>query len=212
MLGRAKRAEAHANKCVLICEAPDRRRLEARKQTIRDEIRRMRYLSYDKEKLETRLARLSGGVAEIHVGAHSAPEQKQLVLRYQKALCALQSAQRSAVVPGGGATYRHLASRIERQWKNGGSRTAAAAMLTWALRLPEGQLIKSVGGDPILLRDSAENLPQRSRRVFDVCERAYVDPSRLEILDSAEITGEVVKRSISAAATILRSEVSVAKL
>ena len=211
MLGRARRVEVHANKCVLVCEAPDRRRLEARKQAIRDEILRVRYLSYDKEKLETRLARLTGGVAEVHVGAHSAPEQKQLVRRYQKSLHALQSAQRSAVVPGGGATYAHLASGIERQSKSGDRKTAAAAMLTWALRVPKSQLIKSVGGGSISLHGAEGNHPQPLQRVFDVCERAYVDSNEAGILDAAEITGEVVKRSVSAAATILRCEASVRK-
>ncbi len=210
MLGRAKRVEIHPNKCLMICEAPDRRRLEARKREIRNEIRRVRYLSYDKEKLEIRLARLTGGVAEVHVGAHSTPEQKQLVRRYQKSVHALRSAQRSAVVPGGGATYTHLASSIERRTKNGDE--PAPAVLAWALRVPEDQLIKSVGGDSMRPHGYARGLPQSPQRVFDVCDRAYVNPAESGILDTTEIIGEVVKRSISLAATILRCEASVSKL
>ncbi len=211
MLGRAKRVEVRANQCVMICEAPDRRRLEMRKRAIRDEILRVRYLSYDKEKLETRLARLTGGVAEIHVGAHSTAEQKQVVRRYHKSLYALRSAQRSAVVPGGGATYALLASGIERQPQSGEGRAAAAAMLAWALRMPERQLTQSVGRDSGLLHDAEGSYPQLSQRVFDVCERTYVDPYESGILDAAEVTREVIRRSISAAAIILRCEACVSK-
>ncbi len=215
MLGQARRAEVSASKCTFLCDAPDPSRVEARKQSIRAEIRRTRYLSYDKEKLEARLARLSGGVAEVLVGAYSASERKQEVLRYQKALHAYQSARRSSVVPGGGSAYAYLASQFENGRCKGAvgsaDKVAAGAMAAAALRQPERQLIRSVESDPHLPRLVSGSRSDQPLRVFDVHAGAFASSSRAGVFDSAEIVAEAATRAVSAAATILRSEVSLAR-
>ena len=211
MLGKADRVEVSSNNCVLIRETPDCRMVEARKQMIRQELQRERYLSYDREKLQIRLARLSGGIAELRVGAHSQQQQKQQILRYRKAVHALQSARRSGVLPGAGSVYAHVASRLD-SYAPSKADKFAFGVLSSALRQPLCQLATSVGFEfTSKLGNGGSVNESRPAQVFDVCERRFTDTGKADIYDSTEIVIASVKRAVSIARTLLKSDVSIVK-
>lgn len=209
MLGRADRVEVDSNKCLFICKDLDRRMIDARKQAIRDDLRRVRYLSYDRERLQIRLARLSGGFAELRVGSHSLPERKQHMLRYQKALCALQSAKRSGVLPGAGSICAQIASQLDERAREN---SIGYKILASALRRPLFQLIESVGieSTPGIRSDATGK--SHSIQVFDVRKREYTENCNAEIYDSAEIVRAYIRCAVSIAGTLLKSGVSITRM
>ncbi len=209
MLGKVDRVEVDSNKCVLIRKNPDRRMIDARKQMIRDDIRRVRYLNYDRERLQIRLARLSAGFAELQVGAHSLPERKQHMLRYQKALSALRSAKRSGVLPGAGSICAQIASQLDECARE---KTIAYKILASALRRPLSQLIASVGYESKFGFRSDTASESHSKRIFDVRKREFTENCNAEVYDSAEIVGAYIKRAVSITGTLLKTGVSITRL
>ncbi len=210
MLGNADQVEVSFNSCVMIRKSADSRRLEARKQMIRHELQSMRYLSYDREKLQIRLARLSGGIGELRVGAHSQQEQKQKMVRYRKALCALQSAKRFGVVPGAGSICAQVGSELNRH-AQGNTDNISFGALSSALHRPLRQLTASVGHQGTGMFNGGFDDQHQAARVFDVRKRDFANLAEAKIYDSAEIVAASVKHAVSVAATLLKSDVSISR-
>ena len=165
---------------------------------------------YDREKLQERLAKLSGGVAVIKVGAATEVELKEKKARVEDALHATRAAVEEGIIPGGGVTLLRAAKAIdglsfEHDQKLG------ADILKRALEEPLRQLVRNAGleGSVVVERLSHETRPEWG---FDVMKEDYVDLVAAGIIDPAKVTRSALENAASVAGMILTTEALVTEL
>ena len=165
---------------------------------------------YDKEKLQERLAKLSGGVAVIKVGAATEIELKEKKARVEDALHATRAAIEEGVIPGGGATLLRVASAVDALGLEGDLHTGAE-ILKRALQEPLRQLVANAGleGSVVVEHLSRE---KRANWGFDVMSESYVDLVRAGIIDPAKVTRSALENAASVAGMILSTEALVTDL
>jgi len=159
---------------------------------------------YDKEKLQERLAKLSGGVAVIKVGAATEIELKEKKARVVDALHATRAAIEEGIIPGGGATLLRAASAVD-ALELGGDEGTGAEILKRALQEPLRQLVANAGleGSVVVERLSRE---KRRNWGFDVMSESYVDLVKAGIIDPAKVTRSALENAASVAGMILSTE------
>ena len=204
MLGQADEAVIHADHAALRGPAGHDDAIERRRAELRLRIAREKHLSYDREQLQRRLARLSGGVARVRVGGLTAPERQARLIAARKAVAALRAA-RGGVVAGGGVIPLRLAALAAAEAKDGSAAGAAARLLAQSLRLIPLTLIGNSSGDaaPWLARLEAA---RSAGRGIDLRTMAIVDLAAAGIVDPLPIVEGTIRRAVSAAATLLRVE------
>ena len=165
---------------------------------------------YDKEKLQERLAKLSGGVAVIKVGAASEIELKEKKARVEDALHATRAAIEEGIIPGGGATLLRAASAVDSLALDGDQHTGAE-ILKRALQEPLRQLVANAGleGSVVVEHLSRE---KRASWGFDVMSESYVDLVKAGIIDPAKVTRSALENAASVAGMILSTEALVTDL
>src|SRR5437879_138016 len=159
---------------------------------------------YDKEKLQERLAKLSGGVAVIKVGAATEIELKEKKARVEDALHATRAAIEEGIIPGGGVTLLRAAPAIDKLTLEGDQRVGAD-ILKRALEEPLRQLVRNAGleGSVVVEHMSHE---KRNNWGFDVMSEQYVDLVKAGIIDPAKVTRTALENAASVAAMILTTE------
>ncbi|MBV9577166.1 MAG: chaperonin GroEL, partial [Chloroflexi bacterium] len=165
---------------------------------------------YDREKLQERLAKLSGGVAVIKVGAATEVELKEKKARVEDALHATRAAVEEGVIPGGGVTLLRAAKAVEGLQLEGDERVGAD-ILRRALEEPVRQLVRNAGleGSVVVERLSRED---RTNWGFDVMSEDYVDLVAKGIIDPAKVTRSALENAASVAGMILTTEALVTDL
>jgi chaperonin GroEL len=165
---------------------------------------------YDKEKLQERLAKLSGGVAVIKVGAATEIELKEKKARVEDALHATRAAIEEGIIPGGGATLLRAASAVDALALEGDQHTGVE-ILKRALQEPLRQLVANAGleGSVVVEHLSHE---KRASWGFDVMSEAYVDLVKAGIIDPAKVTRSALENAASVAGMILSTEALVTDL
>lgn len=204
MLGRADEAKIEQNFTTVIGGAARGDALETRRKEIRLRIARERYLSYDREQLELRLARLSRGFARLHVGGVTAADRSIRLTAARKAVAALQAA-RDGVVPGGGTVLLRLASGLVPGQGDDMARLAARRLAREALRQIPATMIGNAGADPLMWLGRIEGA-RKPGDGLDLETMALGDLRRAGILDPATVLGGTIERAFSAAATLLRAD------
>jgi len=166
---------------------------------------------FDTEKLQERLAKLSGGVAVIHVGAATEVEMKEKKLRIEDALHATRAAVQEGIVPGGGTAYircidhvKDLVATLE-----GDERTGALIVLK-ALEAPLRQIVLNAGGEGSLVVEKLKSEPKTVG--YDALTDTYKDMFESGIVDPTKVTRSALQNASSIAATLLTTEVGVAEL
>jgi chaperonin GroEL len=165
---------------------------------------------YDKEKLRERLAKLSGGVAVIKVGAATEMELKEKKARVEDALHATRAAIEEGIIPGGGATLLRAAAAVDALELEGDQHTGAE-ILKRALQEPLRQLVANAGleGSVVVEHLSRE---KRTNWGFDVMSESYVDLVKAGIVDPAKVTRSALENAASVAGMILSTEALVSDL
>jgi chaperonin GroEL len=165
---------------------------------------------YDREKLQERLAKLSGGVAVIKVGAATEVELKEKKARVEDALHATRAAVEEGVIPGGGVTLLRAAKAID-SLSLEGDQKVGAEILKRALEEPVRQLVRNAGleGSVVVERLSREDRPNWG---FDVMSEDYVDLLAKGIIDPAKVTRSALENAASVAGMILTTEALVTEL
>src|SRR5438309_4379484 len=165
---------------------------------------------YDREKLQERLAKLSGGVAVIKVGAATEVELKEKKARVEDALHATRAAVEEGIIPGGGVTLLRAAPAISGLHLEGDQRVGAD-ILKRALEEPLRQLVRNAGleGSVVVEHMSHETRPNWG---FDVMAEDYVDLVNAGIIDPAKVTRTALENAASDAAMILTTEALVTEL
>ncbi|MEM8611619.1 MAG: TCP-1/cpn60 chaperonin family protein, partial [Cyanobacteria bacterium P01_H01_bin.105] len=162
--------------------------------------------SYDKEKLQERLAKLSGGVAVIKVGAATETEMKDRKLRLEDAINATKAAVEEGIVPGGGTTLAHLAPGLE-EWSNAnlaGEELIGALIVTRALTAPLKRIAENAGQNGAVV---AERVKEKEFNIgFNAATNEYVDMLSAGVVDPAKVTRSATQNAASIAAMVLTTE------
>jgi chaperonin GroEL len=162
--------------------------------------------SYDKEKLQERLAKLAGGVAVIKVGAATETEMKDRKLRLEDAINATKAAVEEGIVPGGGATLAHLVPDLE-AWaadKLTGEELIGAMIVTRALSAPLKRIAQNAGQNGAVI---AEKVKDKDFNIgYNAATNEFVDMLAAGIVDPAKVTRSALQNAASIAAMVLTTE------
>ncbi|MEG1711318.1 MAG: chaperonin GroEL [Clostridia bacterium] len=207
MLGQAKSVRVDKDNTTIVDGAGDKNAINDRIRQIKNQIT-VTTSEYDKEKLQERLAKLSGGVAVISVGAATEIELKEKKLRIEDALAATRAAVEEGIVPGGGVALLSAIKEIEKLAKTlfGDERTGAE-VIAHAVKAPIMQIAKNAGQDGSViiyrvLQDGANKLNYG----YDVLTESYVDMVEQGIIDPTKVTRCALQNAASVASTLLTTE------
>ena len=168
--------------------------------------------SYDKEKLQERLAKLAGGVAVIKVGAATETEMKDKKLRLEDAINATKAAVEEGIVPGGGTTLAHLAP-ILKDWSEkslSGEELIGANIVEASLTAPLMRIAENAGANGAVIAENVKAKPFNDG--FNAATGEYVDMSSAGIVDPAKVTRSGLQNAASIAGMVLTTECIVADL
>ena len=206
-LGRAQRVVVDREHTTIIGGLGDRAVIDGRKQQIRQQIEKATS-DYDREKLQERLAKLSGGVAVIKVGAATEIEQKLRKSRVEDAISATKAAAEEGIVPGGGVVLMNAAAKLA-DLKLEGDEAVGVRALRRALEEPLRQLVENAGleGSVVAEEVRRQQRGQNSANIgFDVNTEEYTDMVKRGIIDPAKVTRSAVENAVSIAGMILTTE------
>ena len=162
--------------------------------------------SYDKEKLQERLAKVAGGVAVIKVGAATETEMKDRKLRLEDAINATKAAVEEGIVPGGGTTLAHLTPQLE-EWANStlkGEELTGALIVARALAAPLKRIAENAGLNGAVI---AERVKEKPFNVgFNAATNEFVDMFEAGIVDPAKVTRSALQNAASIAGMVLTTE------
>ncbi len=205
-LGRAKTVKVNKDTTVIVDGMGEKQNIESRINTIKSQISESTS-DYDREKLQERLAKLSGGVGVIKVGAATEVEMKERKLRIEDALNATKAAVEEGIVAGGGTILLQLVEDMK-EFKYDGEIGMGVEIVKRAFETPIKQISENAGlnGGVIL-----ENVKKLGKDIgFDAKNEEYVDMFEKGIIDPAKITRSAIQNSASVASLILTTEVVVA--
>jgi chaperonin GroEL len=203
-LGRAKRAVVDRDSTTIIGGTGDKAAIEARKQQIRQLVEKSTS-DYDREKLEERLAKLSGGVAVIRVGAPSEAEMKSRKEALEDAIAATKAAVAEGIVPGGGlALLRAIDAVSKEEAKVDGDERTGLQILRRALDAPTRQIAENSGVDGGVVVNQMRN--GTGTTGFDAARQEYVDLVQAGIIDPTKVVRIGLENAVSVASLLLLSE------
>ena len=210
MLGTARRITINKDTTTIVAEGNEAA-VGARCEQIKKQMDETDS-TYDKEKLQERLAKLAGGVAVVKVGAATETEMKDKKLRLEDAINATKAAVEEGIVPGGGTTLAHLAPALE-EWANGnlsGEELIGANIVAAALTAPLMRIAVNAGANGAVV---AENVKSRSNNEgYNAANGDYVDMLAAGIVDPAKVTRSGLQNAASIAGMVLTTECIVADL
>ena len=210
MLGRAKSVKVQKENTIIVDGCGNKDEISARIAQIKAQIEETTS-EFDKEKLQERLAKLSGGVAVIRVGAATETEMKEAKLRMEDALSAAKAAVEEGIIAGGGSAYIHATKEVEKvvEAMDGDEKTGGRIILK-ALEAPLFHIAANAGleGSVIInkVRESEVGMG------FDAYNEKYVDMVEAGILDPAKVTRSALQNATSVASTLLTTESVVANI
>lgn len=161
---------------------------------------------YEKEKLQDRIAKLSGGVAVIKVGAITETEMKEKKLRLEDAINATRAAVEEGIVPGGGATFSHLAESLKTWAKNNlyDDELLGAMIITRAIEKPLQRIVENSGRNGALITDLVQN--HDFEIGYDALDDTLVNMYEKGIIDPAKVVRTTLQNAASIASMILTTE------
>ncbi len=208
-IGRAGRVEIGRAETIIADGAADPAALAARLAAIREQIAGARYLAFDREQHEQRLARLSGKLAMLRLGAPSAVELERRRQAAKAAVAAARQARAGGAVAGGGAALLHAATGLGHPADPSGVDGAAASVLARALGAPLRTIIGNRGGDGEQI-GAAVAASGDARCGYDAAADQVTDMFAAGIVDACEVTVEALLRAVSTAATLATVAVATA--
>ncbi len=207
-LGKAGKVVATKEDTTLVEGQGDPARIKGRIEEIKVEIDKSTS-DYDKEKLQERLAKLSGGVAVIRVGAATETELKEKKHRVEDALSATRAAVEEGIVPGGGVALITAREAIKDLKFDDEDETVGVNIVRKALDVPMAKISENAGQDGAVVIESVRRAQeeQKNKNIgFDVIKGEYVDMVKVGIIDPAKVTKGALENAASIAAMILTTE------
>ena len=209
-LGRAKSVKVQKENTIIVDGCGNKEEISARIAQIKAQIEETTS-EFDREKLQERLAKLSGGVAVIRVGAATETEMKEAKLRMEDALSAAKAAVEEGIIAGGGSAYIHATKEVEKvvEALDGDERTGGRIILK-ALEAPLFHIAANAGlGGSVIINKVRESEVGMG---FDAYNEKYVDMVEAGILDPAKVTRSALQNATSVASTLLTTESVVANI
>jgi chaperonin GroEL len=208
MLGKARRLTLTKDTTTIVAEGNEAA-VKARCEQIRRQMDDTDS-SYDKEKLQERLAKLSGGVAVIKVGAATETEMKDRKLRLEDAINSTKAAVEEGIVPGGGTTLAHLAAELA-TWAASnlkGEELIGATIVERSLTAPLKRIAENAGQNGAII---SERVKEKEFNVgYDAANGEYVDMFAAGIVDPAKVTRSALQNAASIAGMVLTTECIIA--
>jgi chaperonin GroEL len=206
-LGTARRIEVSKDDCTIIEGAGNAETIQARVQQIRDHIEKTDS-DYDREKFQERLAKLTGGVAVISVGASTEAEMKQTKARMEDALHATRAAVEEGILPGGGVALLRAINSVGKL-KLEGDEAIGADIVARALEAPAGMIASNCGRDGAVIVDEVRQL--KGSMGFDASKGDFTDMLEAGVLDPAKVVRSALSNAASIAGLMLTTQVLVTK-
>jgi chaperonin GroEL len=210
MLGKARRLIVDKDNTTLIEGAGKKADINARVQAIRNQVEKTTS-DYDREKLQERLAKLTGGVAIIRAGAATETEMKERKDLIEDAMHATKAASEEGVIPGGGvALLRAMEGVAKARDKASGDEKVGVDIVQRALRAPTMQIAQNGGVDGAVV---VEEILERSAKTptigYDASTDEYVDMIKAGIIDPAKVARSALQNAASMAGLLLTTNVMV---
>jgi chaperonin GroEL len=209
-LGQAKRVLVRREDTTIIGGAGSRPAIEGRSRELRQQIADATS-DYDKEKLEERLARLSGGVGVVRVGAASETEMKSRKEAFEDAISATKAAVAEGIVPGGGLALLRAIDRVaEEEAKTDGDERTGIRILKRALEAPSRQIAENSAADGGVV---VERMRAGSGNYgFDAATGRYGDLMEAGIIDPTKVVRLALENAVSVASVLLLAEATLTEL
>ena len=210
MLGTAASVKVTKDNTVIVDGSGEKAEIEARIKQIRNE-HEASTSDFDREKLQERLAKLSGGVAVIKVGAATETELKERKLRIEDALNATKAAVEEGIVAGGGVALANTIKAVEKYVNSlGGDEKTGAAIIMRALEEPVRQIAENAGKEGSVV--IAEVKTCKAGTGFNAITEEYVDMISAGIVDPAKVTRSALQNAASVSATLLTTEAGIVEV
>lgn len=208
-LGRARRIVADKDKTTIVDGKGEQKTIKARVEQIKAQIKKSDS-EFDREKLQERMAKLSGGVGVIKVGAATEVELKELKHRIEDALAATKAAVEEGIVPGGGVALVDVIRVVGDVKVEDEDEKVGLNIIKKALEFPIRQIATNAGKDGSVI---IEEVRKREKGVgYNAAKDEYVDMIKAGIIDPLKVTRSALQNASSVAAMVLTTEVAVTDL
>ena len=207
-LGKAEKVVADKDNTTIVGGKGDAAQIKGRIEQIRVEIDKSTS-DYDKEKLQERLAKLSGGVAIIRVGAATETELKEKKHRVEDALSATRAAIEEGIVPGGEIVFINAVSSLDKVKMDGDDETIGVAIVRKALEAPIRRLAENAGQDGAVIIENVRRLAKEQGNKhlgYNVITEEYGDMLKAGVIDPLKVVRGALENAASIAAMILTTE------
>ena len=206
-LGQAKKIEVSKDACTIIDGAGNQDEIDKRVQQIRNHIEGTDS-DYDREKFQERLAKITGGVAIISVGAATEAEMKQTKARMEDALHATRASVEEGILPGGGvALLRSIEAAAGAKAK--GDEKIGVEIVVRALEAPIRQIANNCGEDGSVIADEVKD--KKTNEGYNAKTGEYVDMYKAGVIDPAKVVTSALKHASSIAGLMLTTSVCVTR-
>ena len=207
-LGRSEKVEADKDNTTIIGGKGDSKAIKGRIDQIRVEIDNTTS-DYDREKLQERLAKLSGGVAIIRVGAATETELKEKKHRVEDALSATRAAVEEGIVPGGGVALINAMVGLDALKMDNEDAKIGVAIVRKSLEVPMRKIAENAGKDGSVVVENVRQAQKKTKNLhfgYDVLREEYLDLVKAGVIDPAKVTRGALENAASIAAMILTTE------
>jgi chaperonin GroEL len=210
-LGRAKKVKVDAENTTITEGSGDQRSIDGRAELIRREITKTDS-EYDREKLQERLAKLAGGVAQIKVGASTETEMKERKALYEDSLAATRAALSEGIVPGGGVALLQCRKALDKFEKElTGDEAAGVAVLKRAMEMPCRLIAENAGEDGTVIVSKILKAKEKNYG-YDANKGEFTDLRKAGIVDPVKVTRSALQNGASVACLLLTTESLVADI
>ena len=204
LFGQARRIIVNKDNTTIIAESTEKE-IKIRCEQLRKQIN-LATTSYEKEKLQDRIAKLSGGIAVIKVGAVTETEMKDKKLRLEDAINATRAAVEEGIVPGGGATLTHLSENVINWSKNNlrEDELIGAMIIAKSILAPLKRISENAGMNGAVI---TEHVQQNDFEIgYNAAKNRFVNMYEEGIVDPAKVTRSGIQNATSIASMILTTE------
>ncbi len=203
MLGTADKVTVSKDYTTIVNGAGKKENIADRVAQIKNEIANTKS-SYDKEKLQERLAKLAGGVAVLYVGANSEVEMKEKKDRVDDALCATRAAMEEGVVAGGGTTYIRAQDALKDLKGENADEQTGINIVARAIEEPLRQIVANAGGEGAVVVDKVR--AGKGDYGFNARTEVYEDMRKAGVIDPAKVARVALENAASIAGMFLTTE------
>jgi chaperonin GroEL len=207
-LGQAEKVVADKDNTTIVGGKGDSKAIKGRIEQIRVEIDKTTS-DYDREKLQERLAKLSGGVAIIRVGAATETELKEKKHRVEDALSATRAAVEEGIVPGGGVALLNAMASLDSLKPDGDDAKTGVNIVRKALEVPMRRIAENAGYDGSVVVENVRQAQTKEKSTtvgFNILDEKYTDMVKDGVIDPAKVTRGALENATSIAAMILTTE------